>query len=160
MSVAISEQIARELLTRLERLEVASAYNTTASEVVRPVRLGGFTPKDLQIVLTQDSPVRNEEIDCPGNPPRLGWDIQFNIRCHVMPSETSSTPVDDIINTMSADVVVAVCQDSNWQTMDSLAINSQWLTHENIDGDGSFDGVNIPLVVTYRVDETDPYTQA
>lgn len=157
MSVAVSELIARELLTRLERLLVPAAYNTEASQVVRPLRYGGFTPKDLQIVLTQDSPIRNEELDCPGNPPKIAWDLRFNIRCHVMPSESNTTPVDDIINTMSADVVKAVCLDSSWQTMDGNAINSHWQDHENIDGDGSFDGVNLPLVVTYRVQETDPY---
>jgi hypothetical protein len=52
----------------------------------------------------------------------------------------------------------AMIEDSTqWHTMGNLAVNAEWQTHENIDSDGSYDGVNIPLLVTYRVSENNPF---
>jgi len=121
--------------------------------------MGGFTPKHLQIVLTQGPPQRVPELDYPGNPPANCYSITFNIRCHVMPSEKDPTPVDTIINAMAGDVVKVVCEPTNWHTFGSLAIDAEWESHENIDGDGSFDGMNLPLTVYYRTDESNPYNK-
>lgn len=155
----ISEQIAQALFERLEYLVAGYSAYTPVSEVIRPTRLGGFTPKHLQIVLTQEAPERNEELSCPGNPPSVAWNQRFNIRCHVMPSERDPTPVDEIINTMAADVQQVVSDATDWHTFGSLALNAEWQTHENIDGDGSYDGVNVPIVITYRTDENNPYVK-
>ena len=157
----ISERIAVAVFERLQLLLAGYSKHFTASEVVRPLRNGGFTPQHLQIVMTQSAPELVQELMCPGNPPALAYQTQFNIRCHVMPSERDPTPVDEFVNVMAAEVQRVVTDDSYltylWHTMDNLAINSEWQTHENIESDGSFDGVNVPLLVTYRVSENDPF---
>ena len=157
----VSERIAKQLFERLQLLAAGYSDQFTASSVVRPLCNETETPKHLQIVLTQGSPAINEELMCPGNPPALCYQILFNIRCRVMLSEADTTPVDEIVNTMAAEVVRVVCDDSylsyQWHTMENLAVNSEWQPHENIDSDGSFDGVNVPLLVTYRVSENNPF---
>jgi hypothetical protein len=123
--------------------------------------MGGYTPKHLQVVLTQNDPEVNEELGCPGNPPATAYNILFNIRCHVMPSERDTTVVDEIINTFDADVVRAVTDQTiygaMWYTLGDLAIDATFQTRESIDADGSFVGFNLPLLVTYRTDENNPY---
>lgn len=153
----VSELIARELLTRLIKLEDGYSAYSDVVQVVRPTRMGGFTPQHLQIVLTQSSPEIDEELSRPGNPPATAFRMLFNIRCHVMPSEDDPDAVDEFCNTIAADVVRAVCDETDWHTMGGNAINSEWQTHENIDGDGSLDGVNVPLLVTFRTDENNPF---
>ena len=157
----VSERIAQQLFDRLRLLSAGYSDQFRAASVVRPLRNEIETPEHLQIVLTQGSPEINEELMCPGNPPAQCYEGMFNIRCRVMLSETDTTPVDEIINTMAAEVVRVVCDDSylsySWHTMEDLAFNSQWQPHENIDSDGSYDGVNVPLLVSYRVSETNPF---
>lgn len=157
----ISEQIANALFDRLQLLAAQYSVYTPVSEVIRPTRMGGYTPKHLQVVLTQNDPEVNEELGCPGNPPATAYNILFNIRCHVMPSERDTTVVDEIINTFDADVVRAVADQTiygaMWYTLGDLATDAAFQTRESIEADGSFVGFNLPLLVTYRTDENNPY---
>jgi hypothetical protein len=157
----VVERIASELFDRLSLLAAGYSDYFIASEVIRPTRLDVGTPKNLQIVLTQGSPEVDEELGCPGNPPATAYRIVFNIRCRVMPSERDTTPVDEYINVMAAEVVRVVCDETEltypWHTMENLAVNAEWQPHENIDSDGSYDGVNVPLLITYRVSENNPF---
>lgn len=162
----VIERIAEALLYRLRLLTAGYSVFTPVREVIRPTRLGGYTPRHLQIVVTQLAPERMPEYDLPGDPPALAWMVQFNIRCHVLPSEKDTTEVDEITNTMAADVVKVVCDETAelpefvgfaWHTFRNLTIWAEWQSMEAIDSDGSFDGINIPLAVTYRTDETNPY---
>lgn len=153
----VVEKIAEALFDRLQRLVAGRSSTTVASEVIRAKRMGGWTPKNLQIVLTQSDPERNEELSHPGNPPAMAFDIRFNIRCHVIPSELDPTAVDTYINAMTADVINCITRDADWYNFGGLAVNSQFDAIEQIDSDGSFDGANVPLNVTYRVSETNQY---
>jgi len=154
----INERIAATLYARLRLLTADYVGTTKIKEVVRPTLRGNYTPKHLQVVLTQDDPERAPDFDRPGNPPSIGWEQRFDIRCHVMPSETDTTPVAEYINTISADVVLAVTTGSvQWHNFDGLAIDAEWQSRETIDEDGSFGGINVPLSVLYRVEENDPY---
>ena len=157
----VSERIASQLYSRLRLLAAGYSDQVLVPSVKRTDHADDGTPEHLQIVLTQGSPQRNEELDCPGNPPANAYDIQFNIRVRVMLSESDPTPEDEIVNTIAAEVVRVVCDDSYlsypWHTFENLAVNAVWQSHENVDGDELFDGVNIPLLVTYRVSETNPY---
>jgi hypothetical protein len=157
----VSERIACEIFDRLQLLAAQYSVYTPVSEVIRPTRMGGYTPKHLQMVLTQNDPEVDSELGCPGNPPATALKILFNIRCHVMPSEKDITVVDEIINTFDADVVRVITDPdlfgTQWHTMGGLAIDAEFQTRESIDSDGSFAGTNIPLLVTYRTDENNPY---
>lgn len=161
----ILEQIAQELYARVRVLSSGYSNATYAPEVIRPVARDAYTPRHLQIVITQQPPQANPALSCPGNPPSQAWDIQFDIRCHVNPSERDTTPVDEYVNTMAADVIKAVCDEDYhemeypWHTFENLALNAQWQTPETIDASGGFDGINVPLLVTYRTDEDNPYNR-
>jgi hypothetical protein len=151
----VVERIATVLFERLQVRSTTSPIYFT--EVIRPLRMGGFTPKHLQVVLTQDDPTEVPELFLPGNPPAIAFAQRFNIRCFVMPSEKDTVTVDDYINKVTADVVKAVCVDSDWYSFGSRALDATWESRENIDGDGGPDGINIPLTITYRTSELDPY---
>ena len=158
MPVAVIETIALELETRLNLLVNQSTYNTDVIEVIRPTRFGVWTPKDLQIVLTQGASERVEELDFPGNPPAIARRQVFNIRCHIMSNERDVEAIDTIINTFAADVIRVVCTESDWYNFDGNAVISEWLSQEDIQADGGIDGVNVPLAITYRTSENNPYT--
>lgn len=159
----VSERIADAILQRLLLLTAGYSDQFVASGVERPLRNDAGTPAHLRIVLTQDSPERIEDLDCPGNPPANCYATRYNIRCYVMPSENDTTPVEEYCNLMAGEVVRVVCDDdmiddgTQWHTMGGMAVNAEWQAHENIDADGSYDGVNVPLHVTYRVSETNPF---
>lgn len=154
----VVERIAVVLFGRLQLLAAGFAPSTYVPEVVRPTRMGGFTPQHMQVVMTQDDPEEVPELMIPGNPPAIAFRQVFNIRCHVMPSEKDPTPLDEYINTVSSDVVLAVTSTgAQWHTMGGLAIDSQWLTRERVEHDGSFAGINVPIAVTYRTSERNPY---
>lgn len=157
MSLTIVEQIAQVIYDRLTQLLQFGNENTEVSEVIRPRTIGTYTPKDLQVVLTQGETTENPELACPGNPPATCFVTTFNIRCHVMPDETSNTPKATHINEMAADVRKAICDPQNtWHNFDGLAIDATFETTETINSE-AFDGVNIPLLVSYRTDENNPY---
>lgn len=154
----VGERIAVELFERLRLLTAGFSATTPVSEVIRPTRFDAFTPKHLQIVLTEGSKERATELDCFGNPPAIAWVQTFNIRCHVIPSEKDPTPLEQYATTMSSDVMRVVCTStSQWHTFGGLAIDAQWGNPEPVAADGGIDGVNIPIDVTYRTDETNPF---
>ena len=160
MPTPVSEQIAVVVFTRLQVLETVgeSVYEFTACNVVRPRRYNSHTPEHQQIVLMQEAPQRAPDYDCPGSPNKLAWSLRFLIVCHVMPSEEDETAVDTLKNLMWAEVIRVVATDQNWETMDDLAIESEWEDPEFIDPSGGVDGVIVPLSVTYRHSERDPFT--
>ena len=99
------------------------------------------------------------ELDCPGNPPSQGWQQTFLIRVHVAPSENDTTPVEvyeDIIEAEIHRAIVTVA--ATWYTFDDNAINADFGPQQTATSDGGYDGIAIPLMVTYRVAEGDLYT--
>lgn len=150
MPTPVLEQIASTLATRL-------ATTANVVEVVRPKRREPYTPQHLQIVIEQADPERDLELSLPGNPPATAWRQRFDIQCHVIASENDITAVDQLINTFAADAVKAITNATAWHTFGGYAINSQFDSQEQID-DETVQGINIPLVVTYRTNENDPYT--
>lgn len=158
MSLTVLESITLVVLSRLELLIDQSTYNTSIVEVIRPVRLDSYTPKHLQIVLTKGTDEIVEELSCPGNPPSVAHRVTFNIRCHVMTDENDIEPIDKIVDMFAADVQrVIVGSDSTWHRFDNLAINAEFGSYEPILADGGIDGVSVPLVITYRYSEGNPY---
>ena len=159
MAFPVVEQIADVIVTRLVALQNDINAEVAVSEVVRPTRFANYTPKDNQIVITQGDNERVPELDHPGNPPATARRQRFNIRLHVMPSEKDTTAVDEHVNLFAAEVMQAITTpQATWHNFGALAIDAEFDSHEPIDSDGSFDGVNIPLLVTYRTSENDPYT--
>ena len=153
----VISRIADELFNRLMRLTAEYSILCPVTEVIRPTRLGGYTPKNLQVVLTKGGDERVTELDCPGSPMAEAHRQRFNIRCHVLPSEKDTTPVDEYCEVMEAAIKMVVTDATRWESFNELAITADWLACEGIDSDGSFDGVNVPIAITYRHDENNPY---
>ena len=157
MPLTIVERIAQELYARLEAMIGDDAYETAVCQVVRPTRFGDYTPQDKQILMTQGNLEHVPELSIPGNPPGIARRQVFNIRCHLMTDENSETPIEADINLFASDVIRAVTTPSAaWHTFDGLAIDAEIRDFEFITADGSLDGINIPVAVTYRVSEYDP----
>lgn len=156
----IVEKIAVELKRRLDLLADVSntTYNTKANEVIRPNRLESYTPKDMQIVLSTESIETVPELMYPGNPPAVAKRITFNIHCNVLNDESINEPIDTIVHMFAADVEQVVTSDSStWHTFDSNAVDAEFQTPIPHSAAGGFDGVTVPIAITYRTDENDPY---
>jgi hypothetical protein len=156
--LSVLESIAVELFSRLQLLvDNGGTYSTDVIEAIRPTRLGTWTPQHLQIVLTKGAEEVIDELSYPGNPPSIARRQTFNIRCHVMTDEHDTEAVETVINTFAADIVKVVCTEANWYQFGGLSINAEWLPVEDVQADGGVDGVNVPIAITYRTSENDPY---
>lgn len=161
MSVTVIEQIAQVLVGRLQAMVGdATNYPIDVYEVIRPTRFAQITPRDRQIIVTQGPAQIVEALSFASSPPALARTQLFNIRCHVMPSERETDPVDGVLTSFAADVVSAVCTPANdWHTFDGYAINASFGDFQPFFSDGGIDGINLPLSIIYRTSENDPYTQ-
>lgn len=155
------------LLTTLD----ADEYATHVVDVILPSRRDDDdqaeaepeTPRDKQIVVTIGDMTRNEDFDCPGSPPREGWDIEFRIRLRLMPSERDSESIDKKLVRFIRDVRKVLTRivggdglyDHNWVKMDDNAIDSRWESYERLTNDGTSqsDGYVMPLTVRMRLVE-------
>ena len=135
----------------------AGAYSF--ANVVRPTKLATYTPQHGLIVLTRGEVSRVTELDCPGNPPAVAFQQTFSIRVHIAPSEKDTTPIEVYEDVMEAEIHKAIVNDSaTWHTFGELAMNADIGAQQTVVSDGGYDGMAIPLTVTYRVTEGDPYT--
>jgi hypothetical protein len=99
------------------------------------------------------------ELDCPGNPPAVAFQQTFSIRVHIAPSEKDTTPVEVYEDVMEAEIHKAIVNDAaTWHTFGDLAINADIGAQQTVVSDGSYDGIAVPLAVTFRITEGDPYT--
>ena len=153
MPTTVVEQIATELETRLGNI-------TNVTEVVRATVKGGYKVQNHQVVLAFSDLERVPELSQPGNPPATAWVQRFNVHCHIVQSETATESADELISTMAADAIIAMATSSDvhpWQTFGGLAIDAQFEAQENLESE-NFDGVNVPIAITFRTDEDNPYT--
>jgi hypothetical protein len=135
----------------------AGAYSF--ANVVRPTKLATYTPQHGLIVLTRGEVSRVTELDCPGNPPAVAFQQTFSIRVHIAPSEKDTTPVEVYEDVMEAEIHRAIVNDAaTWHTFGDLAINADLGAQQTVVSDGGYDGIAVPLAVTFRVTEGDPYT--
>lgn len=158
VTLTVLENIAVALTERLEAMVDSDDYQTAVSSVKRLQRNGGeYTPEHLQILVRQGDDEIDDELSYPGNPPAICHRQTFNLRCHVMTSERDIDPVDSISNTFQADVIKCLTAGNNWYQFDGNAIDANIGAIEPINEDGGPDGLNIPIVIVYRVDENNPY---
>jgi hypothetical protein len=155
----VIERIMRVVHQRLQVLMSDVYPNSPVVEVIRPTRTLSYTPKPWQIILSLGEEEVDEALSKEGNPPAIAYDATINIYCHLMPSETDPTPIDEYHAVFYADVVEALTDSGNggWWSFGALAINSRIGAREAIDSDGGMDGFNVPLHVCYRVSEWSPY---
>jgi hypothetical protein len=155
----VVSRISDEIFARLQALVSGSAGAYSFVDVVRPTKLATYTPQHGLIVLTRGEVSRVTELDCPGNPPAVAFQQTFSIRVHIAPSEKDTTPVEVYEDVMEAEIHKAIVNDSaTWHTFGDLAINADLGAQQTVVSDGSYDGIAVPLTVTFRITEGDPYT--
>jgi hypothetical protein len=155
----VVSRISDEIFARLQALVSGSAGAYSFANVVRPTKLATYTPQHGLIVLTRGEVSRVTELDCPGNPPAVAFQQTFSIRVHIAPSEKDTTPVEVYEDVMEAEIHKAIVNDSaTWHTFGDLAINADLGAQQTVVSDGSYDGIAVPLTVTFRITEGDPYT--
>jgi hypothetical protein len=155
----VVSRISDEIFARLQALVSGSAGAYSFVDVVRPTKLATYTPQHGLIVLTRGEVSRVTELDCPGNPPAVAFQQTFSIRVHIAPSEKDTTPVEVYEDVMEAEIHRAIVNDAaTWHTFGDLAINADLGAQQTVVSDGSYDGIAVPLAVTFRVTEGDPYT--
>jgi hypothetical protein len=155
----VVSRISDEIFARLQSLVSGSAGAYSFANVVRPTKLATYTPQHGLIVLTRGEVARLTEIDCPGNPPAVGYQQTFVIRVHIAPSEKDTTPVEVYEDVMEAEIHKAIVNDpATWHTFGNLAINADLGAQQTVVSDGSYGGIAVPLAVTFRITEGDPYT--
>jgi hypothetical protein len=150
--------ISDEIFSRLQTLVSGSVGAYSFTKVVRPTKLATYTPQNGLIVLTRGEIVRLNDLDCPGNPPSVAYMQTFLIRVHIAPSEKDTTPIELYEDVAEAEIHRAIRSDDTWHTFNENAINADFGPQQTATSDGGYDGIAIPLMVTYRVAEGDPYT--
>lgn len=159
MAYPVSERIVQAVRTRLLTIDGTGDFETEVESVNRPRRISTFSPKDYQIVVTQGNMTHNVELSHPGNPPAQAWDLPIIIAGILRPSESNTTAIDTLKNTFGADCILALTDATAWHTFGGLAINSMISDVEDYQADdGSASGFKMTVLVTFRVDENNPYT--
>jgi hypothetical protein len=160
MLIPVPELIAEEIVHRLQAITFEGGYAFDVSEVVRPNRRGDVVQyKHLSIIVDQGNAERNEDGDHPGNPPALSYRLAFDLKCIVRDSRTEQDSRTINESEMAAAVVKAITDaGSMWYTLGGNAINAEFGDMVPFNsGEGELNGITVPLIVTYRVSETDPY---
>lgn len=149
MSEPVVERIMQELRTRCGLYAVAH----------RSTRIAKWHPRHETLHVHQGSIVRNPIIDCPGNPPAVGWTIEAIVAAIAKPSDHDLTPIDTYKNRFGAEVIKAVTDADMWHTWSGLAVDTIIDQVEDYTGDdGSGSGVMVRMSINYKTDEDDPYS--
>ncbi len=159
MSDLVSERIANTIVARLQNITTANGYTFDVESVTRPnAKATEWRPRHQCIIVQQGTTARNEELDCPGNPPSICYETSFNIYGFILPSDHATSPVAIEVNEMEAAMKQAVVDNSvHWVFMDGLSIFAEFGSSQPyISAEGDNQGLQLPLLVTYRVSELDP----
>ena len=154
----IVTKISDEIFSRLEALIEVPNDAFTFVDVIRPTKLANYTPDHALIVLTRGEVARVPELDCPGNPPAIAYQQTFLIRVHIAPSEKDLTPVELFEDVAEAEIHKAIRTNGTWHTFGGNAVTADFGSQQTAVSDGGYDGIAVPLLVTYRISEGDPYT--
>ncbi len=150
LSIPIDETIAQTMESRLLTCNAVS-------EVVRvSKRDNEWIPKDKQVLLTKTSPIRFTAIDCLGNPCAIGWQVTFNIYCHVLQSVHETEPVEGALSNIASEVIKTITEPSSWYQFDGVAIDAN-IGDIRRTTQNTFDVWPVTVGVRYRSSETNPF---
>jgi hypothetical protein len=159
----VVENIALEIARRLRNITVTNGYLFNVSSVVRPDRLGqNIVPEDKLIVLSQGDSNEVEDLSYPGNPPAVAYETMFSIHCFYRDSDKNPEEFDPAVNDLAGQVVKCLRHEAGdrirWFSMAEYAIDSRIKTITPYpESDGTHLGVTVPIAITYRHSEGNPY---
>jgi hypothetical protein len=79
------------------------------------------------------------------------------IRVHIAPSEKDTTPIELYEDVAEAAIHKAIVTAGTWHTFGGYAINADLQPAIQTTADGGYEGIAVPVAVTYRVTEGNPY---
>lgn len=155
---AIPEQITATLVTRLALITTTNGYFTNVASVDRvPPNAAEWTPNNLSIAVVNAGDVVNEQLSFEGNPPAIAHDLTLNIHAFVRPSDDDTNTAETTTNAMVEAIREAVTKPAQWHNFGGVAIDARLLDATHFSpADGDHNGATVPLIVTYRISETDP----
>jgi hypothetical protein len=159
----VIENIATEIVRRLQRITVANGYTFDVANVQRADRLGtSIVLENYLVLVVQQDSQPNEELSHPGNPPAIAFDATFNVHCFVRESDREESVMSTTSNEMAGQAMKAIANETNapykWWQMNGNSILTEFGTiGPYSESEGVNAGVTLPLIVSYRVSENDPY---
>lgn len=159
MSTAVPEQIAVELVSRLEAITTDNGYAFSVSGVDRVNRTAkGWTPRNLGVAVEMGAENRAPEIDHEGNPAALGYVQEYLIHAFVRHSDRGTDVDNTTENALVAAIKKAVAGTTTWHTFDDVSIDADWGSKRPyVSPEGEHAGQTLSLLVMYRISETDPF---
>lgn len=154
MSIPIIESIAANLLSTINGITTAAAYNQTIT-AKRPRTVDYQTAgwNDLDAIIVQTN---SDDSESPYN--TITRNQHFDIVVFALNADRSEAVIDTRLNIIFADVAKALMID---HTRGGKAVDTQIHGADFFSDDsGSITGVRIDVSVNYRTMLTDPYTQA
>lgn len=149
----MTEPVVERIMSNV-KARMAAAFD----DVYRSTRIGTWQPKDLVLHVHQGALTPNSELSCPGNPPAQAYDLEAIVAGIVKPSDSSIVAVDTFKNRLGADIIKAATDSTLWHQWGGLAINTTIGTvEEYVEETGGLQGVMVRFLITFRVDENDPY---
>ncbi len=159
MATAPDERIATTLISRLETVTVDEPDGVVPVTVYRVNRdATDWKPKNNSIVLKQGETSRLPDLDCPGNPPAMAYEIQFGVACFVRQSDRASNADMERVNNLSALARKAITNSTTWYAIDSVSFDAEvGETVPFMEADGGHVGAIFQVTARYRVSELDPF---
>jgi len=166
MALPVVQKILDVIVTRLKNITADNSYEFEVGDVQVVSRdKNTWNPKPRDIYIDQKDSVLNEEHSVEGNPSGRAYDVDFEIHgfaklLDVDATEEGVTDTNTTDNQMMAAIMKAIVNNdaTGWQTFGSNAIDALFPTFGPFDGPGH-DGGMVTLSVSFRFDETDPYTK-
>lgn len=163
----VAELIADLLVSRVLAVREENGYPFNIRQVARANRMGDeFRYAHLSVRVDQPAAVRVVELDCPGNPPAICWEQQYDLVCYCRNSHDavsdedgeSEQPFMTNVNDLAASVHKAITAATNWHTMGGYAFDANLGEVQSFTSDDNeYQGAVVSVSALYRVSETNPY---
>lgn len=143
----------------LDKLATAASAATGVTELYRATTIDGLgrtSPVTGLVEMLVEDESNNDAFTVLGA--RIGLDQPVAFFLHVRPSDNavSPEPIQTTVLRMEADFIKAIMADTQW---DGLAINTRLVPGEwFITEPGTSIGRIIRIIITYRVNEANPYS--
>ena len=153
MGFPVNELIAQNVLSTVQGVTTGTGYNYTLT-AQRHSRAGD-KKAHLNAVIIQEDP---REVPDPKVYNTKEWLLTFHVGVFVIPLEQDTTPIDQYVNLIAADVHKAVMVD---RYRGGLALDTQIrASYKSVEDGLEYECIVIPVEVNYRTNEVNPYQQA
>lgn len=153
-STPVEERIATAIVTRIgddPSFESVTRVNRDATD---------WLVGNDSVAVRQGSAVRLPELDYPGNPPAIAYELTFAIVGFIRQPDRTTSADDIEINTIAANIKKAIVAGltSTWHTFGGICFDAGFGETANfVTENGAHTGAVVELTCRYRVSETDPY---